>query len=456
MTTTQSAVELPQPDARPQAPAPRPLPGPSSPAWVQTAQFLARPTVFLERNRQRYGNVFCARFQGIGTGRMVVIAEPDLIEQVFKADPEAARAGEAAYTTIEPVGGPNSLLVLDAPRHLEDRRLMLPPFHGERMRAYADIMAEETERSVADWPIGAPFPLRPRFAAITLDVIMRAVFGLERGARYNEIRAAVLDVVDNDTAISLALMVPRLRRDWGPWRHWSAFTQAIERADKLIYREIAARRREEHLEQREDILSMLVAAHRKDGSQMTDHELRDELMTLLLAGHETTATGLAWTFELLFRHPQAFARLREELASGEHTYLDAVVHEALRVRPVIPFVVRVLREPMQLGGYALEPGVTVVPAIHLVHRRADLYPEPWEFRPERFLGRKPGTYEWLPFGGGVRRCLGASFALFEMKLVIERVLAQAQLEPARAQREHMRPRAFTLIPANGTLTVRRK
>ena len=399
--------------------------------------------------------MFFVPLQGLASGQMVVVADPVLIEQVFKGDPEALRAGEAAYTTIEPIGGPNSLLVLDAPKHLEDRRLMLPPFHGERMRSYADIMAEEADRSLADWPFGTPFALRPRMADITLDVIMRAVFGLERDARYQELRRALVAMVDNDTAVSTALMVPALRRDVGPWRGWNAFQAAIAHSDTLIYDEIRRRRAEPDLDAREDILSMLIAGRRRDGSQMDDRELRDELVTMLLAGHETTATGLAWTFELLFRHPGAMARLREELAAGDDAYLEAVVYEALRVRPVVPFVVRVLRQPMELGGHLLPPGVTVLPAIHLVHRRPDLYPEPGAFRPERFLDRKPGTYEWLPFGGGTRRCLGASFALFEMKAVLRRILTQAELVPASTRQERIKRRAFTLVPDRGTPAIRR-
>jgi cytochrome P450 family 135 len=443
--------------ARPQPAAPSSdrLPGPRSPGWWQTAHFLARPTAFFEHHGRRHGDMFFVRLQGLATGKMVVVSEPALIEEVFKGDPDDLRAGEAARTTIEPIGGPNSLLVLDAPKHLEDRRLMLPPFHGERMRSYADIMAEETERSLASWPVDTPFPLRPRMADITLDVIMRAVFGLERDDRYHELRRALVAMVANDRAVSTALMVPALRRDAGPWRGWQAFQTAIARADALIYDEIARRRTAPDLDAREDILSMLLVARRRDGTAMTDRELRDELVTMLLAGHETTATGLAWTFELLFRHPEAMARLRSELATGDDAYLDAVVYEALRVRPVIPFVVRVLKRPMELGGHLLPAGVTVVPAIHLVHRRPDLYPEPAAFRPERFLGRKPGTYEWLPFGGGMRRCLGASFAQFEMAVVVRRILAQAELAPASPRPERIKRRAFTLVPDRGAPAILR-
>lgn len=434
----------------------RPVPGSRAPGWVQTADFLRSPTSFLERNRRRYGDIFSARLHGLATGRMVMVADPKLIEEVFKADPYMLKAGEAAYTTIAPIGGPNSLLVLDAPEHLEDRRLLLPPLHGERLRAYADVIAEETDRSVATWPIGTPFPMRRPMADITLDVIMRAVFGLERGGRYDALRQALVDSTSGETAISLGLMVPAFRRDLGPFRAWSEFEAAVARTDALLYAEIADRRKTDDLEQRPDILSMLILARRKNGTPMTDHELRDELVTLLLAGHETTATGLSWTMELLYRHPAVLAKLRASVAAGDEEYLDAVIHEALRVRPVIPFVFRVLTRPIQLGGYALDAGVTVVPAVHLVHRREDLYPRSAEFRPERFLGRSPGTYEWLPFGGGTRRCIGASFALMEMRVVLQRVLAQTMLEPAGKRPEKTRRRAFTLVPARGAMTIRRR
>lgn len=448
MTTTTSEPQRTAAEPAPARQRPgrsRELPGPTSPGWWQTAHFLARPTVFLERHRARYGDVFAARLQGLATGRMVIVSDPALIEEVFKGDPYALRAGEGAYTTIEPVGGPNSLLVLDAPKHLEDRRLMLPPFHGERMRAYADVMVEEAERSLARWPVGQPFPLRPHMAGITLDVIMRAVFGLDRGERYERLRAALLEMVESDTAVSLALMVPALRRDVGPWRGWSAFRQAIARADVLLYDEIARRRASDELSEREDILSMLILAQRRDGSRMDDRELRDELVTLLVAGHETTATALAWTFERLVRHPDVLARVRAE--NGD--YLDAVIKETLRLRPILPIVVRRLAAPFQVAGHELPAGVAVTPCIYLMHRRPDVYPEPLAFRPERFLERPAGTYTWIPFGGGVRRCLGASFALFEMKQVLSTILPQVELRSAPGQGERIVRRAITYVPEHG-------
>ncbi|MGK2877455.1 MAG: cytochrome P450 [Solirubrobacterales bacterium] len=431
------------------------VPGPGGPRWLQTVHFLARPTSFLERNQRKHGDTFAGHLAGLGRGRMIVVSDPATIEEVFKSDPYVLQAGRAAAGTITPIAGSNSLLVLDAPKHLEDRRLMSPPFHGERMRTYESVMVEETHRSMAGWPHGEPFELREKMADITLDVILRAVFGMERSAAYDELRAALLAMVQNDSAVSLGLMVPGLRRDIGPWRKWSAFERAVEHGNTLIFAEIARRRESDEISDRVDILSMLMEADREDGSKMSDQELRDELITLLLAGHETTSTGMAWTFELLFRHPEAMEKLRASIQDGESDYLEAVIYESLRLRTVIPFVARVVSQPTTIGGYDLEIGDTVVPAVHLVHRRADIYPDPESFRPERFLNTKPGTYEWIPFGGGMRRCIGASFATFEMKTLIREILTHTELAPASSRPERVRRRAFTLVPNHGTMTIQR-
>jgi len=287
------------------------------PALAQTAWFLRSPDGFLEAQRARYGPVFRGRILGFGTGDFVFVADPDLIGKVFTYRGENLFAGRAAATTIEPVAGRNSLLVLDPPRHLEERKLMLPPFHGERMRSYRSVIEDETRQAIATWPRDTPFPLRPRFAEIALDVIMRAVFGLERGERYQALRGALLDIVENDRMISLALMVPAARRDLGWWKPWSQFNAQLRAADELIFSEIEDRLSQDDLPSREDILSMLLLARREDGSTLSSSELRDELITMLAAGHETTATGLAQAFDLLFRTPAALGRLRDELAAGD-------------------------------------------------------------------------------------------------------------------------------------------
>jgi cytochrome P450 len=294
-------------------------------------------------------------------------------------------------------------------------------------------------------------------ARITLAVIMRAIFGLEPSPRAERVRDALLAMTENDGAFSLALMVPALRRTLGPWRAWERFTEARERAYALLREEVALRRAEPDLEQRADILSLLIAARDREGGGLSDDELLDELVTLLIAAHETTATSLSWAFDLLLHHPAALARLRAELREGGEEYLDAVCRETLRVRPVVPLTLRVLTEPLRLGPYELPAGVTVGPCIHLLHRRADLYPQPAAFRPERFLERRPGTYEWIAFGGGTRRCLGASFAPMEMRVVLREVLGAVELEPVSARPARIRRRTVFLVPSGGVrVRVRRR
>lgn len=431
------------------------VPAVRAPGWLQTAQFLARPDRFLESNWERHGDVFSARIHGFGTGRHLVLAHHDLVEQVYKGSPQALRLGEVAKKPVIPIAGPHSLLALDQPEHLRHRKLLLPPFHGQRMLAYAGIMEEATRRSLDDWPIGTPFSLRPRMADITLEVVMRAVFGVERGERYDELAQVLLRMIENKLPVSLGLVFPLLRRDVGPIRAWSEMTRAKARAGALLYAEIADRRRPGATEGREDILSMLVDARDADGDGMSDEEIHDELITMLLAGHETTASALAWTFDLLLHHPEVLQRLRRELQAGDEDYLDAVVSESLRLRPVVATSQRVVSEPFEIGGSTIEPGTTLLCAIWLIHRRADLYPEPLSFRPDRFLGQRPPTYEWIPFGGGVRRCIGANFAPMEMRTVLRHIILNAELEPASPELEEPHNRVVLLAPRNGTMAVRR-
>lgn len=455
MTTIRATAELQRPAG--EARRSGDLPGPTAPGWVQAAQFLARPDLFLERNWRRHGDIFRARIQGFGTGRHVVLAHPDMAETVFKASSKSLQLGKVAEKFLAPVMGPNSLLVLDGDEHLAHRRLMLPPFHGQRMLAYADIMSEAADSSMQHWPVDTPFALRPRMLDITLDVIMRAVFGIERGERYVELRDALLALIaKNNVGNVLALTFPLLRRNVGPLRSWAAFQAAKERVDALVYAELRDRRRASDLARREDILSMLILARRKDGTGFTDDELHDELLTMLLAGHETTGTALAWTVDLLLHHPESLARLRAELATGDESFLEAVLNESMRLRPVVATSQRVLTEPMEIGGHTLEPRTTVLTAIWLIHRRPDLYPDPFAFRPERFLDTRPGTYTWVPFGGGVRRCIGSNFAPMEMKVVLKKILSEVKLEPARAALERPVNRVVLLAPRHGTMVIRRR
>jgi cytochrome P450 family 135 len=427
-------------------------PGPRAPNALVAARFLLRGPHFLETCRDRYGDCFTIR---LNTGRTVVIAgDPAVAKEVFQGSPDDLHAG-AGNVVLKPILGARSVLLLDGPEHLRQRRLMLPPFHGERMRAYGETMAAVAERHAARWPVGRPFSVHPTMQAITLEIILRTVFGVEDAARIAQL-AEPLKRLLNSTDQPLRLLGLQFTssanaRPRSPWGRVYALMAPV---DALIAQEIAARRAEE--EPRDDILSLLLSARDEDGNGLTDAELRDELMTLVLAGHETTATALAWTIERLVRTPRVLARLREELAEdddgggGGSEYLDAVVKEALRLRPVVPGVIRLLRRPLTIAGMELPAGVHVAPSIYLIHRRADVYPEPDAFRPERFIGEdQPGTYEWLPFGGGIRRCLGASFALYEMRIVLETVLRRATLATTDDAPEKVRRRFVTYTPGRG-------
>jgi cytochrome P450 len=417
-------------------------PGPRRPATVQTLAWVARPLPFLEACRRRYGDWFTVRLAKVGT--FVFVADPVAIKEIFTGDPQLLRAGQA-NAPLAPVVGARSVLLLDGAQHLRQRRLMLPSFHGARMARYGELMAEITEAELDRWPLRKPFALRPRTQAITLEIILRVVFGVREADRLEALRSALVALLAQST--SPATMLPWLRRDLGPVSPWRRFLRLRTRVDGLIYEEIARRREDPALAERDDILSLLLQARDEDGAAMTDGELRDELVTLLVAGHETTATGLAWAFERLLRHPEALARLTAEAHEDDgDAYAEAVVQETLRLRPPLPAVGRMLTQPAQIAGRSLPAGVRLAPSIYLVHRREDLYPEPAAFRPERFLDSPPETYGWLPFGGGVRRCLGASFATFEMEIVLRTILARARLEADDARPEPVRRRAIVLAP----------
>jgi cytochrome P450 len=422
-------------------------PGPKAPAAFQTSMVVARPISFFERCRQRFGGTFTVR--ALRLGELVFISDPPSLKSLFAADRKNTIA-PGRNVVLTPVLGPRSVLLLEGEEHLRRRKVMLPPFHGERMRAYEGVMEEATSREIASWPFGQPFPLHPGMQRITLEVILRAVFGVEDDERRQALRenlVAILATTRSPRAIGLT--IGRLRR----LPAYRRVEQMLADTDEALLAEIAERRADPELERREDILSLLVAARFEDGSAMSDAELRDQLMTLLMAGHETTATALAWAFDLLFRAPQKLERLRAEIAEGGHEYLDAVIEETLRVRPVVPFVGRKLQLPTELGGYELPEGTVVMPAIYLTHTREDVYADAYAFKPERFLDGGPETYSWIPFGGGTRRCIGGAFAQFEMRVVLRTVLGQAELRPAKAQPEPIVRRNVTLSPRNGTPAI---
>lgn len=420
-------------------------PGPRMPRAVQAVIWYRRAQWLLDQCEARFGEMFTLRIANEGT--WVVTSDPDTIKQVFTGDPRLLHAGEANRILL-PVLGPDSVLLLDDAPHLRQRKLMLGAFHGERMQRYGALMAGVAADEIERWPLGEPYPLRPRMQAMTLEIVLRAVFGISEGPRMDELRRELRGLLDvlTDPVKGIAMLV------LGPDRiaRIPAFRRELERVNGPIYAEIAERRIVADLAERDDIMSLLLRATHEDGSPMSDSELRDELLTLLVAGHETTANALAWAVERLCRAPERMERLTEEVRAGEDAYLQAVVQETLRLRPVISIVLRRLQEPMELGGRVLPAGASIVPSIHLVHHRADIYPEPNEFRPERFIesegGRSPGTYTWIPFGGGIRRCLGAAFAQFEMEVVLRELVSRRTLAPARPESERVYRRAITETP----------
>jgi cytochrome P450 len=420
------------------------------PRPVQTAFWSRQARRVLYACQDRYGDMFTLRIAYEGT--WVILADPEAIKQVFTGDPKVFHAGEG-NEILAPLLGRNSLLVLDEKRHMSQRRLLLPPFHGERMQGYGQTMQEIAAREIGSWPTGTPHKLRPRMQALTLEIILRTVFGVDEGkaGKLADLREALRDFLDITTnprfLLPLLIVGPKRIRGVG------ALRRRIDRVDELIYREIAERRQAEDIGEREDVLSMMIGATHEDGSPMSDEEMRDELLTLLVAGHETTATSLSWAVERLVRHPEKLERLRAEVVEGREEYLTATIQETLRLRPVISIVLRKLTEPVEIGGYELPAGVSVAPCVYLAHRNPEVYPEPERFRPERFLDNPPGTYTWIPFGGGVRRCLGASFAQFEMAVVLRELVKRHEIRPARPKSERIFRRAITETPRRNAEVV---
>jgi cytochrome P450 len=410
---------------------------------AQAALVTARPYGWMVARWRRYGDVFSSRFPIFG--HVVYVADPADIKRVFAGDPATFHAGEANHLALGDALGDHSLLTLDEGRHLSQRKLLLPPFHGESVRRYAEVMADATAREVDRWPIGRAFALRPRMQAITLEVILRAVFGVRDGERMDLLRERIPRLAETTSIMN---WLPFMDRDLGGLSPAARFRKALAAVDQLIYAEIAERR---DAEPGEDVLSLLLSARHEDGSPMSDVELRDELMTLLTAGHETTATGLSWAFERLLRTPRVMERLLDSLDDDE--YLDAVVKETLRVRPVIVDVARKLTRDTEVGGYTLPAGTLVLPAIAAVQARPDLYPEPDEFRPERFIDGQPESYAWIPFGGGVRRCIGASFAQVEMRVVLREILRRVRLRAPSQRPERPTVQHVTVVPARGARAI---
>jgi cytochrome P450 family 135 len=421
-------------------------PGPRWPRAAQTAWWAARPLSFMRHCQRRYGDVFTVRPYGFGN--IVLLADPAVIKDVFTGDRDVFHAGEA-NAAMSPVLGRHSLLVLDGERHLRQRKLMLPPFHGEAISRYQARVEQITAAEVATWPTGKPFPIRQRMQEITFEVILRAVIGVSEPRRLERLRELLPKLLDFSVLdMWIVWLFPRILNTRMGRGHESM--RVRPEVDSLLYEEIAAHRADS--EGLDDILALLVQARDEDGTLLGDEELLDQIITLLLAGHETTTTGLAWAFERLVRHPAVLERLDDELKTGEEDYLDAVVNETLRVRPVIDGVWRKLTAPAVVAGHRLPTGTLVFPAIALV-QTSTAFPDAEEFRPERFLDGSPPPYTFIPFGGGPRRCIGASFAIMEMKTVLRTVLKRVELRAAGRRPEKPRVHHVTQVPSRGARVV---
>jgi hypothetical protein len=424
-------------------------PGPRASKWLQLLGTWTRPTATLEGLR-RYGPRVTVRlpFQP----PFVMLSDPADIKELFAAPPEVLHPGEGAWV-LEPIIGRNSVILLDEGAHLAQRRLLLPAFHGERMQRLVGVMTELTERELDGWPVGEPLALHPRLQSLTLEIILQAVFGLERGPRLDALRDGLCEVLSfSESPLSVLPTMQRALR-WTPTMR--RFRAAIASTDELIFTLIEERRSTAGgTDQGDDVLAMLLTARHEDDSPMSRQELRDELMTALVAGHETTASQLAWALERLAREPAAVARLVDELDRDENAYLDATITEILRLRPVLPNAEpRLVKRAVRIGGFDYPPGIVLLASAYLVHHDPAIYPEPYAFRPERFLGVAPGSFEWLPFGGGRRRCLGASFALQEMKIVLRAMLGRFALSAAGPAAETTRRRGITFSPRGGASVV---
>ena len=426
------------------------------PRWAQVLRFNQRQIEFVFRAHRELGDVF--RMNGMVPGHPVITSHPDHVKSLFKAKPEDAPSltGESP---LRPIVGPNSTLTALGERHMRQRKLLLPSFHGEAVARYAQMISEAAEREIDRWPLDRPFALAPRMQAITLDVIMAGIFGIEGkpepGSPEHGLRMATRGLVQASTwPLAQVAELMNIGRD----EPTGITRAALVLLDKPTYAVIAKRRAEADLDERTDILSMLLRARTEDGEELSDRELRDELLTLVLAGHETTANSLAWTWERLVRHPEAYDRLRESVRSGEESEenVEYAINEGMRSRPVIPMIGRRVTVPWRLGDYMVPADTPIAMSILLVHHREDLYPDPYAFRPERWVGHKPGTYEWIPFGGGIRRCLGASLAMAEQRIVLEAMARRLDFEADDPEPERAVHRNVTMIPARGARVVLRE
>ncbi|MBD1900003.1 cytochrome P450 [Trichocoleus sp. DQ-A3] len=429
--------------------------GPQTPQFLQLLQWISQPVQYLETSVKAYGDCFTARWGGFPP--YVLISNPQGIQELLTADPRQFNSG-SGNKILQPLLGDQSLILLDGDRHQRQRQLLTPPFHGERMRAYGKLICDITEEVMNRLTIGKPFLIRATTQEISLETILGAVFGINEGQRFQELKGLLTSMLDavSSPLSSTVLFFPSLQRDLGSWSPWGKFLRRRQQIDRLIYDEIQ-QRREQFDPDRTDILTLLMSARDTDGQPMTDEELRDELMTFLLAGHETTASAIAWALYWIHQQPEVQDKLLKELDSvgdvsdvsaiSKLPYLNAVCSETLRIYPVALFTFgRIARSPVQLMGYQFDAGTPLAACIYLVHHREDIYPQANSFKPERFLERQFSPYEYLPFGGSNRRCIGMAFALFEMKLVLAKMLSRYQL--ALTDQRPVKPvrRGVTLAP----------
>ncbi|MEH2217040.1 MAG: cytochrome P450 [Nostoc sp.] len=437
--------------------------GPQTHPWIQTYQWLTNPLEYMEACAKRYGDIFTLRIGPVFTPQ-VFFSNPQAIQQIFTTDPKQLDSGEQAGIK-SPLLGKQSLLALEGKPHQRQRKLLTPPFHGERMLAYGQLTREITEQVISQWQVGESFSVLPSMQEISLEVILKAVFGLADGPRYEKLKEVLLEILNPQQPFVTAMMLvfPSLQRDLGSWSPWGIFLRLRQQIDELIYAEIRDRK-EQPDPSRTDILSLMMAARDEEGQAMSDVELRDELITLLAAGHETTATTLAWALYWIHHLPEVRAKLLQELDSlGENPdpnailrlpYLSAVCSETLRLYPVVTLALnRLVKSPLEIMGYELNPGTLVIPCIYLTHHREDLYPQSKQFKPERFLERQFSTSEYFPFGGGNRRCIGMAFALFEMKVVLATVLSRWQMELADSKPVQPVRKGFLFSPGGGVQMV---
>lgn len=441
--------------------------GPKSPYWLQLMQWIADPVSYMETAAQRYGDIFTTPF-GKNSSPLLYVSNPPALKQILTKDTKQLTAPGEMNEILRPLLGDQSVIMLNRDRHQRQRQLLLPPFHGERMRAYAQLICDITEKVMDQFPVNKPFLARPAMQDISLQVILQAVFGVYEGERYQllkQLTGSMLDLFRSPLTSSF-LFFRWLQRDLGPWSPWGYFRRQQQQLDELLFAEINERRKQPEVE-RTDILSLLMSARDEAGQPMTDVELRDELLTLLFAGHETTATALTWSLywvhhlsavhEKLLKELDALGDFPEPVSIARLPYLTAVCSETLRIYPVgmLTFP-RVVQEPIELCGYQLEPGTQVVGCIYLTQHREDLYPQPSKFLPERFLERQFSPWEFLPFGGGSRRCVGEALAQFEMKLVLATILSRYQIGLVDEKLVTPQRRGVTLGPRGVKIVVKGK